>query len=319
MDLQILKAEQDRQGKLIDELKAELEQQKNDKIDKESSIQLLRTELEQQKIDALDKESRIYFLIAELERLGKFIGELNKQLTNQTFKAEQERLEKIKEELVQESKKLNLMLHPPKCTDAKCSGIHEILVPNFSSQLFKVACDAETRGGGWTIILRRMDGTVDFYRNWAAYKEGFGDLNGEFFLGLDKIHALTEERNQELLVVLEDFEGNEVFEMYDSFAIGGEDQQYILHYLGDASGTAGDSLRRHRGMKFSTYDGDNDSWPSVNCAVERTGAWWYADCNDSNLAGKYNDERFRTGVYWENFKGSYKSLKKAVMMIRPKK
>ncbi|KAH8262885.1 hypothetical protein KR044_001315, partial [Drosophila immigrans] len=113
-------------------------------------------------------------------------------------------------------------------------------------------------GGGWTIILSRMDGSVDFYRNWDAYKKGFGDLDGEFFLGLDKIHALTADFSQELLVVLEDFEGNEVFEKYDKFAIGDEDDDYALHTLGMASGTAGDSLRMNHRQKFSTFDRDND-------------------------------------------------------------
>ncbi|XP_034473421.1 ficolin-2-like [Drosophila innubila] len=164
-----------------------------------------------------------------------------------------------------------------------------------------------------------MDGTVDFYRNWAAYKEGFGDLNGEFFLGLDKIHALTADGNQELLVVLEDFEGNEAFEMYDSFAIGDEDQQYVLHTLGNATGGAGDSLSYHRGMKFTTKDRDNDKRKAKNCAVFRTGAWWYSNCHDSNLAGKYNDNSWGKGVIWSTFKYFDYSLKKAVMMIRPKK
>jgi len=95
-----------------------------------------------------------------------------------------------------------------------------ILVPSYSEHPFRVTCDAKTQGGGWTIILRRMDGSVDFYRNWTAYKNGFGDMDGEIFLGLDKIHALTTERKQELLVVFEDFEGDEKYELYDEFAIG---------------------------------------------------------------------------------------------------
>ncbi|XP_034473212.1 ryncolin-4-like [Drosophila innubila] len=161
-----------------------------------------------------------------------------------------------------------------------------------------------------------MDGSVNFYRNWTEYKNGFGDMDGEFFLGLDKIHALTAESEQELLVVVEDFEGIEAFETYDAFAIGNEDQQYELHTLGKANGTAGDSLRRQEGSKFSTFDRDNDI-DITNCAERFTGAWWYKNCHNSNLNGKYNDNTFGKGVNWDHFRGPYYSLKKAVMMIRP--
>ncbi|XP_034490383.1 ficolin-1-like [Drosophila innubila] len=317
-NIQLLKAqlEQQKEDSIEKEsnmklLKTELEQQKKYGVKRESNIQLLKTELEQLKTDGLDKESKIHFLTAELERLDKLIVAPNKQLNNQTLRSEQERQGKLIDALIKKSY--------PRCTVAKSSGINEILIPKFSSQPFKVACDAETRGGGWTIILRRMDGTVDFYRNWAAYKEGFGDLNGEFFLGLDKIHALTEERNQELLFVVEDFEGNERFEMYDNFAIGDEDQQYVLRTLGTARGTAGDSFGVHRGMKFTTKDEDNDNKKDGNCAVDFTGAWWYNACHNSNLAGKYNDNSYGKGVNWSTFKEFHYSLKKAVMMIRPKK
>ncbi|XP_034475331.1 tenascin-R-like [Drosophila innubila] len=71
-------------------------------------------------------------------------------------------------------------------------------------------------------------------------------------------------------------------------------------------------------MKFTTFDRDNDQY-SKNCAEQFTGAWWYKDCNLSNLAGKYRDNNHGKGVNWKHFRGHEYALKTAVMMIRPLK
>ncbi|KAM8715560.1 hypothetical protein ACLKA7_002587 [Drosophila subpalustris] len=163
-----------------------------------------------------------------------------------------------------------------------------------------------------------MDGSVNFHRNWMENKNGFGNLDGEFFIGLDKIHALTTDRRHELLVLLEDNDGIEAFETYDDFKIGNEDTQYILDTVGTAKGTAGDSLIFHRGMKFTTLDNDNDDWPGVNCALANTGGWWYKNCQHSQLMGRYEDKDGDKGVLWASWRGWRYSLKKAIMMIRPK-
>ena len=49
-----------------------------------------------------------------------------------------------------------------------------------------VFCDM--KNGGWTVFQRRRDGSENFYRNWADYVAGFGNLKREFWLGLDHIY-----------------------------------------------------------------------------------------------------------------------------------
>ena len=99
---------------------------------------------------------------------------------------------------------------------------------------FKVLCDMTTSGGGWTVFQRRLDGSVDFYRGWQDYKNGFGDLSGEFWLGLDKIHRLTT-ATQKLRIDMEDTSGNTKYAEYDLFAVTSETEKYKLS-LGTYSG-----------------------------------------------------------------------------------
>ena len=85
-----------------------------------------------------------------------------------------------------------------------------------------------TGGGGWTVFQRRMDGSVNFYRNWTDYKNGFGDLNGEFWLGLDKINRLSQSGQKVLRVDLGDFSNNKRHAVYNTFAVSGETEKYKL-------------------------------------------------------------------------------------------
>ena len=95
-------------------------------------------------------------------------------------------------------------------------------------QAFNVFCDQTTAAGGWTVFQKRLNGSVDFYRNWTEYQQGFGDLSGEFWLGLDNIHRLTSQTNNKLRVELEDFEGNTAYAEYHIFAVADETENYKL-------------------------------------------------------------------------------------------
>lgn len=120
---------------------------------------------------------------------------------------------------------------------------------------FFAFCEMETEdAGGWIVIQNRFDGSTDFFRTWIEYKEGFGNVAGEFFMGLDKIHELTSSRLHELMIVMEDFGGEKKFAKYSAFGISDESSAYTLNLLGKYSGDAGDSLTYHAGMKFSTME-----------------------------------------------------------------
>ena len=140
------------------------------------------------------------------------------------------------------------------------------------------------------MFQRRKDGSVDFYRNWDQYVNGFGDLNGEFWLGLRHINEITAHSSSTLRVDLP----SGYYAKYSSFSVGDSASKYTLSVSG-YSGNAGYeiSLNYHNGMKFTTLDQDNDNWP-YNCASQNSrGGFWYNACHYVNPNGEYNSY-----LYW---------------------
>ncbi|XP_013189291.1 fibrinogen C domain-containing protein 1 isoform X2 [Amyelois transitella] len=198
------------------------------------------------------------------------------------------------------------------------SGIYKIKPDDMEP--FYVLCDLTTAGGAWTVFQNRFDGSQDFFKSWSDYKNGFGNLAGEFWLGLEKLSYLTNQKLYELRVELETQQGHEGYSAYSVFTIGPEHEGFRISTLGTYYGTAGDSLSYHAGQKFSTFDVDNDEWKDGACSMEHGGAWWYKECDKSNLNGKYSltgdDQRGQT-IYWISFKSPEIPISKTKMMIRP--
>ncbi|XP_014669627.1 PREDICTED: fibrinogen C domain-containing protein 1-like [Priapulus caudatus] len=197
------------------------------------------------------------------------------------------------------------------------SGIYTIY-PEYSELPFEAFCDMETDGGGWTIFQKRFDGSVDFYRGWSAYKYGFGELKGEYWLGLKKLHDLTHQGPVQLRIDLEDAEGITRHAIYDDFKVTSEEDGYRI-LVGMYSGNAGDSLSFHNRMRFSTPDVDNDIHTGAHCAQVNVGAWWYRDCQHANLNGLYllgANSFHQKGITWYHFRGYDYSLKRSEMKVR---
>uniref|UniRef100_A0A8C1FE12 Fibrinogen C-terminal domain-containing protein n=1 Tax=Cyprinus carpio carpio TaxID=630221 RepID=A0A8C1FE12_CYPCA len=162
--------------------------------------------------------------------------------------------------------------------------------------------------GAWTVIQRRMDGSVNFYLPWNQYRTGFGNVEGEYWLGLENMYQLTRKNKYMLRVDLEDFTGRRGFALYSSFSVGPEADGYKLQVSGFKDGGAGDSLAYHNGQKFSTFDKDQDSY-GKNCAKLYLGAFWYNECHKANPNGVYlwgeDPTFFAIGNVWYTWKSSF--------------
>uniref|UniRef100_A0A182F2A0 Fibrinogen C-terminal domain-containing protein n=1 Tax=Anopheles albimanus TaxID=7167 RepID=A0A182F2A0_ANOAL len=154
-----------------------------------------------------------------------------------------------------------------------------------ASAPFRVYCEQRALGGGWIVMQHRYDGSLDFYRDWSEFRNGFGDLEKEFWLGLEKVHQITKGRRHEMIVELKDFDGTYKYAHYDAFEIGSESEEYVLKELGSYDGTAGNEMRINSGMKFTAKDRDNDEYEK-NCAQICQGAWWHQRCTAANLNGQ---------------------------------
>ncbi|GFR78474.1 tenascin, partial [Elysia marginata] len=141
----------------------------------------------------------------------------------------------------------------------------------------QIRCDAQTDGGGWIVIQRRTNADVDFNKTWNEYRDGFGDLRGNFWLGNDAISKVTAGPDiYELRVDMHTTDGDDYYVQYERFTVQDEKMNYRLFVEG-YSGTTGDLPNRgmlyHNAMNFSTHDRDQDKIANFNCASLEGGGW----------------------------------------------
>ncbi|KAJ8034025.1 Ficolin-2 [Holothuria leucospilota] len=129
-------------------------------------------------------------------------------------------------------------------------------------------------GGGWTVFQRRINGATNFYRNWYSYKNGFGNVRQEFWLGNEKLYYLTQQATYEYRADYVLSSNSPKFHTYTRFRIHNEANKYKVTDVGSNSGW-GYSLYNTQNKAFSTYDQDNDGQSATNCAEGHQSGWWH--------------------------------------------
>ncbi|XP_071837742.1 fibrinogen C domain-containing protein 1-B-like [Apostichopus japonicus] len=248
---------------------------------------------------------------------------------------------------------------PKDCYELYVSGTRsdgfDTIYPDGWPSGIQVYCEMERNGGGWTVFQRRSSASVDFYRGWSNYKNGFGNKNQDPWLGNKYIHSMTNQKTYKLRIDLRDYGSSSYYAVYSTFSINNEANKYRLS-VGSHSGNTGyHRLSASNNKQFSTKDRDNDGSSAFDCAERHRGAWWFYDnylctrdysasycrsncpsykyycmafpygdsncaqCAYTHLNGDYDGSTRGTNMFWEsyNLNGYGCSLKYTDMKIKP--
>uniref|UniRef100_A0A6P4F865 Angiopoietin-related protein 2-like n=1 Tax=Drosophila rhopaloa TaxID=1041015 RepID=A0A6P4F865_DRORH len=281
----------------IKELQRQIEHSRGHIKSQESQISDLRKELETQVGQLKDQKeliNQVNTLIANNNELQSMLvaatGELklkddlikvkDSQIMDQgihiAFKHTQinslsSQVKSITQQLTKVTDDLMVCNGTDRCPSGTPSGIYKI--KSHGLKQFEVPCNES----GWMTIQKRFDGSENFDRPWEDYKNGFGNVKAEFFLGLERIYQMTKHVPHELYIKLGVFNGGSRYIYYDDFKIGSESDGYSLKSLGQHYGPAGDFLSHNLNDRFCTFDRDNNK-SKANCDVDPAGGWWCKSC-----------------------------------------
>ncbi|KAJ8027337.1 Ficolin-1-A [Holothuria leucospilota] len=175
-------------------------------------------------------------------------------------------------------------------------------------------CGCFVAGYGVIPIFQRRyqkDDRMKFSGGWKAYKRGFkGGRHSGFWLGNEKLHYITNQKNYKLRISLNSTEENAKHIVYSKFRISNESDYYRLASLSpEIGGELDDALSSSKGIQFSAGKHDKDSFETGKCSDKLNGGWWYDEsnnkCGGSDLNGK--------NIRWKNLN----NIKNTTMALKP--
>jgi len=153
------------------------------------------------------------------------------------------------------------------------------------------------------LIQQNIDGSDFFNRSWAEFKVGFNDSDGNYWLGNDLLSQLTLSGRYKLRFDLQSRSNTSNWYQaeYSTFRVLPETDNYELRVSGYSGNAGFDAFSYpHSGMKFSTYDRDNDDTATVHCASHAGGGFWYFRCAWCTVNAY---RRGGLGFFWKDLPG----------------
>ncbi|XP_013395233.1 angiopoietin-4-like, partial [Lingula anatina] len=126
--------------------------------------------------------------------------------------------------LVDDTESTYYMKIPKDCADYNLDGGVFWIHVHSMRKAIQVYCER-----GWTVLMRRTGPELDFNRSWEAYKNGFGNIASDHWLGLEAFHRLTNQGDYSLMIEVRDMLTDSYFwNIHERFLIGSEGDQYLL-------------------------------------------------------------------------------------------
>ncbi|XP_055529961.1 protein scabrous [Wyeomyia smithii] len=281
----------------VRKLEEQIQVMKRD-LDKIKSAALLHREMAHNRLEKFEAESRTDYNVSskltELQHTTKLVQQLENVETE---------YETIINKLPRDCSQIEQMKTLGE-TGQSGEGNLYLIAPTGQHHPLMTQCFNE-----WTTIQRRQDGSVDFNRSWEDYANGFGSPAGEFWIGNQALHHLTNDNCSMLRIVMQDIYDNTWFADYDAFRIGSREDGFRLELAG-YDGNASDAFEYQNHMQFSAIDVDRDI-SNTHCAGNYEGGWWFSHCQHANLNGRYN-----LGLTWfDASRNEWIAVKSSHMMI----
>ncbi|KAE9555494.1 hypothetical protein FO519_001262 [Halicephalobus sp. NKZ332] len=210
----------------------------------------------------------------------------------------------------------DILLSNPGADSRQVYTVYDGHCTNSSLCPFRVVCDFEALGGGWTVIMRRVRPTVSFFnRTWQEYKRGFGNMGdgGDFWMGNDRLHSMSTSRtcfNELLIKITLAKEKRTIFAKYDFIHIEDQFNSYRL-LLGPLEQRQQPPIEDHM---ISARNNMFTTWDKRHRCPSRGGGWWTSpdSCGEHALTGDFKARDSYQGLHWGSLRVS-----KVELMLRP--